>query len=242
MNRIVMLTAAMLLMLAGSLKAQTDVKIGKQHITIKEGRMTPEALWAMGRISGCAASPDGQHVVYQVGYYSVKQNKSHQVLYIMNADGTGQTLLTKGDKNETDAAWLDAETIVFLSGGEIWQMKSDGTGRKQMSRTNGEVEGFLFSPDRTNVIILKSIPFHEIIKENHEDLPKASGRLVTDLMYRHWDHYVESIQHPFLCAVGSDGISAEMTDILEGEPYECPMEPFGGIEQLAWSPDSKSIA
>ena len=31
-------------------------------------------------------------------------------------------------------------------------------------------------------------------------------------------------------------------DILEGEPYECPMEPFGGIEQLDWSPDSKSIA
>ena len=242
MKRIVMLTAAMLLMLAGSLKAQTDVKIGKQHMTIKDGRMTPEALWAMGRISGCAASPDGQHVVYQVGYYSVKQNKSHQVLYIMNADGTGQTLLTKGDKNETDAAWLDAETIVFLSGGEIWQMKSDGTGRKQMSKTNGEVEGFLFSPDKEKVIILKSIPFHEIIKENPDDLPKASGRLVTDLMYRHWDHYVESIQHPFLCTVGSDGLSADMTDILEGEPYECPMEPFGGIEQLAWSPDSKSIA
>ena len=33
-----------------------------------------------------------------------------------------------------------------------------------------------------------------------------------------------------------------MKDILEGKPYECPMAPFGGIEQLAWSPDAKTIA
>ena len=33
-----------------------------------------------------------------------------------------------------------------------------------------------------------------------------------------------------------------MQDILEGEPYESPMKPFGGIEQLAWSPDGKEVA
>ena len=72
-------------------------------------------------------------------------------------------------------------------------------------------------------------------------LPKATGRLVTDLMYRHWDHYVESIQHPFVADVTAEGIG-QGRDLLEGEPYECPLEPFGGIEQLAWSPDSKTIA
>ena len=220
-----------------------DVNIGKQNITLKGDLMTPEALWAMGRISGYAASPDGKRIVYQVGYYSVKANKSRQVLCIMNSDGTGQRQLSTSQKSESDAAWLDAETIAFLCGGEIWTMKADGSNRQQVSKTDGQVEGFLFSPDRQKVIILKSIPFHEIIKENPSDLPKASGRLVTDLMYRHWDHYVESIQHPFVCPV-TDGfaIGSEMTDILEGEPYECPMEPFGGIEQLAWSPDSKTIA
>jgi dipeptidyl aminopeptidase/acylaminoacyl peptidase len=100
----------------------------------------------------------------------------------------------------------------------------------------------MFSPDRKKVIILKSIDFHDIIKEKPADLPKTTGRLVTDLMYRHWDHYVESIQHPFVGSVNGNKIAAEMTDILDGEPYECPMEPFGGMEQLAWSPDSKQIA
>ena len=242
MNKTIILAAILTLATATNVKAD-DVNIGKQNIKVENGLMTPEALWAMGRIGSTAASPDGQHIVYQVGYYSVKHNKSHQVLYVMNADGTDSRLLTQSSKNETDAQWLTDSRIAFISSGEIWAMNIDGSERVQMSKTDGKVEGFRFSPDRQKVIILKSIPFHEVIKANPADLPKATGRLVTDLMYRHWDHYVESIQHPFVCSV-TDGatIGTDMVDILEGEPYECPMEPFGGIEQLAWSPDSKQIA
>ena len=241
-NRILIILV-LLISLVTVAKAQDNVRIGKQNITIKDGRMTPEALWAMGRISAYSASPDGSKIVYQVGYYSVKHNKSHHVLYMMNADGSNQTLLTKGDKNETDAQWLDNETIAFATGGEIWCMKADGNDRRQLSKTDGNVEGFEFSPDRKKVIVLKSIPYTGSIKAKPEDLPKTTGRVVTDLMYRHWDHYVESILHPFVFNVG-DGfaIASDGTDILEGEPYECPMEPFGGIEQLDWSTDSKQIA
>ena len=241
MRRLLSILVAAVLLTAGSAKADETVNIGKQSVKVADGRMTPEALWAMGRISGYSASPDGQKIVYQVGYYSVKHNKSHQVLYVMNADGTGKQLLTKSAKSETDAAWLGGD-IVFLTGGEIWAMAPDGGNRRQLTKTGGEVEGFKFSPDGTKVILLKSIPFHEVIKKNPDDLPKATGRLVTDLMYRHWDHYVETIQHPFVCRVGDGSAVAGGIDILEGEPYECPMEPFGGIEQLAWSPDSKAIA
>ena len=242
MKKVLFLVALLLGGTATWTKAQDDVNIGRQNIKLDSELMTPEALWAMGRIGSCAASPDGSKIVYQVGYYSVKHNKSHQVLYVMNADGTNQTKLTTGSKSETDPAWLPDGRIAFLTGGEVWAMNADGTNRQQLSKTSGEVEGFKFSPDAKKVIILKSIPFHDIIQKNPDDLPKATGRLVTDLMYRHWDHYVESIQHPFVCSVSGDGIATSMTDILEGEPYECPMEPFGGIEQLDWSPDSKCIA
>ena len=242
MKRSIILALAVLMTLPTCLNAQDKDVIGKSNIKLKSRMMTPEALWAMGRIGGVEASPDGKQVVYQVGYYSVKANKSHQVICIMDADGKNQRQLTTSSKNETDPTWLDANTIAYLSDGEIWSMKADGSERKQLSKTDGQVEGFKFSPNRSKVIILKSIPFHEIIKKNPDDLPKATGRRVTDLMYRHWDHYVESIQHPFLCSVSGYDVATEMTDILEGEPYECPMEPFGGIEQLAWSPDSKTIA
>jgi len=234
------LAAALLTASAGSLNAQEKVNIGKSNITLKSDLMTPEALWAMGRISAYTPSQGGQKIAYQVGYYSVKENKSHHVLYMMNADGTGQQLLTTDAENETDPSWV-GDRLAYLRGGEIWTMNADGTDRRQLSHTDGSVEGYKFSPDGSQVILLKSLPFHEVIKENPADLPKATGRLVTDLMYRHWDHYVESIQHPFVAQVTASGIGAGK-DLLEGEPYECPMEPFGGIEQLDWSPDSKCIA
>ncbi|MBR6275481.1 MAG: S9 family peptidase [Prevotella sp.] len=243
MKRIMTIAAAALILTGcGTQKDSDKVNIEKQTVQLENDQMTPEALWAMSRIGGYQASPDGQHIVYQMGYYSVEENKSHQVLWMMNADGSEQKQLTTDADNETDAQWLDDETIAFLRGGEVWKMALDGTGRKQMSETEGKVEGFQFSPDRTKVIVLRSIDFNEIIQKNPDDLPKATGRLVTDLMYRHWDHYVETIQHPFVCSVSGDNIAADGKDILEGEPFECPMEPFGGMEQLAWSPDSKTIA
>lgn len=226
----------------GNTNAQNVVNIGKNNITLSSRLMTPEAMWAMGRIASAEASADGKQIVYQVGYYSVKENKGHQVICMIDADGKNNRQLTTAATNETDPTWVNGR-IAYLSQGEIWSMASDGSDRRQLSRTEGNVEGFKFSPDGRKVIIIKSMPFNEIIKKNPDDLPLATGRRVTDLMYRHWDHYVETIQHPFVADVNEDGTIADtMTDILEGEPYECPMEPFGGIEQLAWSPSSNTIA
>ena len=205
-------------------------------------RMTPEALWAMGRIGGAAASPDGKTVAYQVGYYSVKQNKSHQMLYTQTADGKQQTVLTTSAKSETDPAWIEGgKRIAFLTDGQLWSMAPDGTDRRQLTKSDIDIEGFKFSPDGKKVILIKSLPYHESIKKNPEDLPLATGRLVTDLNYRHWDHYVESIPHPFVANVTEQGVD-EGVDMLKDEPYECPMTPFGGVEQLNWSPDSKFVA
>ena len=205
-------------------------------------RMTPEALWAMGRIGGAAASPDGKTVAYQVGYYSVKQNKSHQMLYTQTADGKQQTVLTTSAKSETDPAWIEGgKRIAFLTDGQLWSMAPDGTDRRQLTKSDIDIEGFKFSPDGKKVILIKSLPYHESIKKNPEDLPLATGRLVTDLNYRHWDHYVESIPHPFVANVTEQGVD-EGVDMLKDEPYECPMAPFGGGERLNWSPDSKFVA
>ena len=228
-----------------SINAEAQAMIGKTTdvASIAKGnRMTPEALWAMGRIGGAVASPDGKTIAYQVGYYSVKANKSHQMLYTISADGKQQHTLTTTSDSETDAAWIDGgKRLAYLSKGQLWSMNADGTDRRQLTKSDIEIEGFKFSPDEKKVILIKSLPYHESIKKNPDDLPLATGRVVTDLNYRHWDHYVESVAHPFVADVTSNGIGAGK-DIIDGEPYECPMAPFGGVEQLAWSPDSKTIA
>lgn len=228
------------LMTCGGIQAQT--MIDKSNIKLESDLMTPEALWAMGRIGGAEASPDGKTIVYQVGYYSVKENKSRQVIYTISRDGKTQQKLTPAGKSQSDATWIaNGKRIAFLQDGQIWSMAADGSDCKQLTNSSSEIEGFKFSPDEKSVILIKSIAYNGSIKKNPDDLPLATGRLVTDLNYRHWDHYVESIPHPFLAKVTENRID-EGIDIMKGEPYECPMAPFGGIEQLNWSPDSKTIA
>ncbi len=242
MNKATILATA-LSICCSSVNAQENASfIGKSNITLQSDLMTPEALWAMGRIGTAQASPDGKHIIYQVGYYSVKQNKGHQVIYIMDSDGKNNKMLTKSAKSETDAVWIKGgQKIAFLCDGQIWEMNPDGSGRKQLTNDKTGIDGFKFSPDEKYVILIKQIPYHGIIKEKPEDLPLTTGRVITDMNYRHWDEYVESIPHPYLAEVTSNGIG-EGTDIMKGEPYECPVKPFGGAEQLAWSTDSKTIA
>ena len=243
MKKTTLLLATVALIFGGCFaKAQNTVK--DQNATFKVGSdlMTPEALWAMGRIGGATASPDGKQVVYQVGYYSVKQNKSQQMLFVMDADGKNKRQFTTGQQSETDGAWIaQGRRIAFLTGGQLWSMNADGSDRKQLTNSSVDIEGFKFSPDERKVILIKSLPYHGTIQANPADLPLATGRLATDMNYRHWDHYVETIAHPFVADFDGSSIN-EGVDVLQGEPFECPTAPFGGTEQLAWSPDSKSIA
>lgn len=244
MNKAIILALGALLL--GQPKVNAQSMIQKNNIQLSSDLMTPEALWAMGRIGGAQASPDGKQVVYQVSYYSVKENKSHTMLFVQPTK-PGKTVvkptpLTTDAKSESDAAWIEGgKKIAFLRDGQLWKMNPDGSARVQLTNSKLDIEGFRFSPDGNHVVLIKSIDYHGTISKNPDDLPKATGRLVTDLNYRHWDHYVETIAHPFVAQVSGDKVS-EGTDIMQDEPFECPLAPFGGIEQIAWSPDSRQVA
>ena len=243
---IVLIVAAVAIVCCMKTKREdSKVNIGRSDIRIEDGRLTPEVLWSMGRIGGVAVSPDGARIAYQVSYYSVEENASHTVIYMMNDDGSDVKLLTKTAKSEHSPAWIDNDHIAFLTVKDgvqqIFSMDADGKHRKQLSFSDKDVEGFLFSPDMKNVLMVMSVPNPLVKEQQYEDLPKASGMIADDLMFRHWDTWVTTLPHPFLAAF--DGkVSAKTVDLLEGEPFESPMLPFGGIEEFAWSPDGKSVA
>ena len=249
MNKNLITMTAATLMLATSACVSTEKSaednatiIGKQEIKIENGRLTPEALWAMGRIGSSTVSPDGKKIAYTVSYYSVKENKSHTVIYMMNADGSENTILTTTSASEYEPAWIkNGEKLAFLSNGQIWEMNPDGTARKQLSDYEGGIDGFSFSPDGSKVLFISQVKYGERTVDKYPDLDKATGMVIDDLMYKHWDEWVQTVPHPFVADFDGNKVGAA-TDIMEGEPYESPMKPFGGIEQLAWSNDSKQIA
>lgn len=220
--------------------------IGKQHPTIKNGLLTPEVLWSFGRVSGLNVSPDGKKVLYSVSYYSIPENKSNSEIFVMNADGTDKKQITNSATREVAAKWMnDSEHIAFLSSEsgsmQLWKMEADGSNRTQLSERDGDISDFSFSPDESKVLFVADVKYGERTVDKYPDLPKSSGIIVNDLMYKHWDEWTQSVPHPFIASFKDGKISDEI-DVLKDEPYESPMKPFGGIEQLAWSPDSKTIA
>ncbi|MDR0825526.1 MAG: S9 family peptidase, partial [Prevotella sp.] len=230
-------------------KADTDQEapiIGKSAVKVDNGLMTPEVLYSFGRVSDVQVSPDKSKILYGVTYVSVEQNKTNRELFTMNADGSEIKQITETPKSENNAIWVKGGTkIAFLSGesgsSQIWEMNPDGTGRSQISHIEGDINGFAYSPDGEKIMYIKNVKFGERTVDRYNDLPKASGRIIDDLMYKHWSEWVEEIPHTFVADFDGANMT-DGTDILGDEPYECPMLPFGGVEQLAWSPDSKTIA
>ncbi|KAA6350165.1 Dipeptidyl-peptidase 5 [termite gut metagenome] len=220
--------------------------IGKSTIQIEGNRMTPEALWAMGRIGGMSVSPDGRQIVYTVAYYSIPENKSNREICIINADGSDNRQITHTSFSENGVVWIkEGSKIAFLSGengsSQLWEMNPDGTDKKQLTNIDGDMEDFSFSPDGKKLLFVSQVKTVKSTGEKYSDLPKASGIVVTDLMYKHWDEWVTTAPHPFVADFDGSSIT-NIIDLLEGEPYECPMKPFGGMEQLAWNPTSDQIA
>ena len=229
--------------------ADNKVFIGKQSVSLKSDLMTPEALWAMGRIGGLSVSPDGSRIVYNVSYYSVKENRSHTVICVVNSDGSDNKILTKSSKSETDCAWIDGgKKIAYLSSEDgtsrIWTMNADGSDRKAVTGFDKDIEGFIFSPDGSKAVIISQVLYSGALTKGcdlYKDLDKTSGIIVTGLMHKHWDEWNTSQPHPFV-AEFRNGIFLNVKDIIEGEPYEVPGKPFGGVEQLAWNEDGSKLS
>ena len=254
MNKtLIIMTAAATLALTASCNAKkektadSDVLVGKTQIVADH--MTPELLQELGKVSDMQVSPDGKKVLYGVGYTSVKEDKTNRELFVLDLtqENAEPVQITHSPKSEQNAVWSkDGKTIYFLSSEsgkmQMWQMSADGSGRKQISDLDKDIEGFLLSPDQQQVLLILPLDIPRIDSTLFEGLDKTTGRLWDDMNYRHWDDFVNNCPHPFLARFGENGVENDgMIDIMEGEPYECPMRPFGGIESFAWNPQGTQI-
>ena len=242
-------------------KEKTEISsegfIGKSEIKVEDGRMTPEVLLALGRLSDPQVSPDGNHIMYGVSYTSVEDNRNVRNLYICGIDGSSPCLLTRSGSSISNARWSsDGNHIAFLMKGQIWtagiSRNADGwklSDARQVSNVESGISEFKLSPDQTKIMFVSTVKSDvKSPSDCYSDLDKATAYTTDDLMYRHWDHTVIEVPHTFIGEFGFEDMQEltkdASTDILAGEKeiYELPTEPFSGIEQLDWSPDGKHIA
>lgn len=233
----------------GSGQKSDEKIIEKPQLEITDGMLTPEVLEGLGRVSEALPSPDGKTVVFTLTYEDIEENRGNSEIYRMNADGSELTRLTTTASSESGLQWIEnGARLAFIAkddatnAAQIFSIKPDGSDRKRHSAVESGVECFVISPDGKKVVYASPIKdFNQNDSTLFKGLEKTTGRLVDDLMYKHWDEWVEAIPHPFLADFNVAGETANAVDIMKGEPFECPMRPFGGAESFAWSPDSKTL-
>jgi len=225
-----------------SADAGDETIIGKKPVEVIDGRMSAEILQTLGQVGDVAVSPDGKTVLYGVTYTDIALNKRNREFFTVNIDGSNKQQITSSPKSESNGQWIDGgKKIAFLYDSQIWTMNPDGKGRTQLSSVEKGIEGFKFSPDGKKILFISTVKSVKTAADRYPDLDKASGRIIDSLMYKHWDEWVEAVPHPFLTDFDGHALTG-IIDIMEGEPYESPLRPFGGIEQFDWSPDSKTLA
>ena len=222
--------------------------IGRSEIEIKGALMTPEVLLSLGRLSDPQLSPDGTKILYGVSYTSIEDNRSCRNLFICNVDGKEGHQISFYAKSVSNARWNeDGSAIYFIQGGQMWSapLKGYKLGKKvQLSDVPAGISEFKISPDGANVMYVSSIKSAlETPEDTDPVLDKAEAYATEDLMYRHWDHWVTETPRTYVAPFAGAMITPDNSfDILGSEVFELPAEPFSGIEQLDWAPDSRHIA
>jgi len=221
--------------------------VTKPQITIEGGRLTPEGLWAMGRIGSVQSDIETGWLAYTVSYYSVEENRSTTWIRICNPF---ENMHVDDEFVGYEPAWFGSSGwLAYMRGGKLYLRRD-----KEEVPVEGaeDIEGFLLSPMRDKIILIKQVKTVPATVDKYPDLPLATGHMHEDLMYKHWDEWTETAPQPFVCPLeltwygeGERIKSAKIGEginILEGTAFESPMKPFGGIEQLAWNPNNEEIA
>ncbi len=217
----------------------------------QQDRMTPELLWKLKRVGNIEVSPDKQKILFSLKSYDLKANSSSSDLYVIPTKGGKITRLTTRKGNEYNALWRpDGQKIGFIATDDIGQhtvifeMNTDGTGLKQISRTPGNITGFKYFPTGDRILFTKDVKLNLVnSRETDQDLPKSNARVIDDLMYRHWGSWDNGERsHIFFAKLDNGQFQGRGTDIMDAENFDSPLKPFGGMEQITISPDGKTIA
>ena len=244
MKRLLLPIALILMVFQSCGNAPKQKAPARENIKLESDILTPEVLWTMGRIGEFSVSPDGTKVVYNVTDYSVAENKGFSRIYIMDADGRNVKCLTNGTTSDYSPVFTPSGNIAFMTAAsgdmQLWVMDILGSNRKQLTDIQDGITGFKFSPDGKHLVYSAEVKMKDQVADIYPDLPMSSGRINNDLMYRHWDQWVDTYSHLFIANLDNDMITNGI-DILKDEPWESPVRPWGGMEQVSWTEDNNAV-
>lgn len=234
------------LLLAGTLLAIAAAPVQARDLTIQD-------VATLSRVGAPTVSPDGKWLVWQQRETDLAANRGRYDLWRLDLGKKGavpEKLVAEAEVNETSPQFsADGATVYFQSdkGGEdaVWGVAIGGGAPRQMSRIPGGFSGFKVSPTGDKLLVWADrkpgAPSLEpaMVKK---DANAGSGRVYDQLFVRHWDAWANGDRSQlFILPFGSDGATGNGVSITGKLIGDTPSKPFGGGEELSWSPDGKTV-
>ncbi len=149
-----------------------------------------------------------------------------------DADANGAT------DNDTDSEIEKPDEVP-----QAWALNPENGDTLQLTNIEDGIANLKVSPAGTHLAFTMDVKLSQDVHDLYPDLPKADARIIDGLMYRHWNAWDDfKYSHLHIAPLGNDGRAGEAVDLMAGVKADCPVPPFGGAEQINWSPDGQEIA
>jgi dipeptidyl aminopeptidase/acylaminoacyl peptidase len=206
-------------------------------------------MLAMDRISDPKVSPDGRWIVFVRRKTDLEANIGRTNLWLVGVNGTGLRRLTSHPEKDFNPCWTpDSRSVWFIStragSSQIWRIQIDGGEAEQISDEPLDVGNLVLSPDGKYIgFTMEVFPDCTTASETKDRLDeieakKTSGRIYERIFVRHWDTWKDGRRsHLFVMPSAAE----EPLDLMQGMDADTPSKPFGGPEEITFTPDGKAI-
>jgi dipeptidyl aminopeptidase/acylaminoacyl peptidase len=212
--------------------------------------MTATDMHSMHRLGSPEVSSDGHYAAFTLSTTDWDKNKRVNTLTLLDLTRPGAVPQpVAGAAKGHDAVFGPGESLWFLMPvGEQDQLFRMAIGGKpvQVSAFKGDIGGFRIAPSGDRVVVWadRDLRCADLNCARLPPKPKTgSGRTYDQLFIRHWDTWavpgVRSRLFTFPVAAGKlAGAGVPIEGNLVGDT---PSKPFGGAEEIAFSPDGRIV-
>ncbi|HEV2817569.1 MAG TPA: S9 family peptidase [Allosphingosinicella sp.] len=217
--------------------------------------ITATDLATLRRLASPSVSPDGNWVVYQLSETDLSANRRRNDLFLLDLRRAGAVpvrVASAPEHNEHDPHFsADGRAVYYLSDAsgsdQLWRVALPGGTPERVTDFSTDIAGYLLAPsgDRIAIWADRDMACADI---NCANLPAAvagrgSGRVYDETFVRHWDTWSTpgTRSRIFTFALADGRPQGGGTAISPNLIGDAPSKPFGGAEELAWSPDGRTL-
>ncbi|MEA2559208.1 MAG: hypothetical protein QOH06_712 [Acidobacteriota bacterium] len=215
---------------------------------------TARDMQSMQRISEPQGSPKGDRIAFIVRTTDFAANRGRTDVWTVSAGGGDAAPLTTHEAGESNPRWApDGKSLYFLStrsgSNQVWRVPVPGSDKEAVQVTDLplDVANLTVSPDGSRIAfsleVFADCPTLACTTQRLEerDKDKTSGQLYDGGFVRHWDTWSEGRKNHIFVASLQGGKAKDPVDLTKGMEGDAPSRPFGGTEELAFSPDGKTL-